>query len=120
MPFYTYRQNNSGGRFDIDIERGIGTIVIIEAHDAAMADALATYKGLYFNYDEDCSCCGARWNPANTSWADEGTDRPEVYGKPIEEYRHWTGEHMFVHYLDGTVKEYDGHTSEEETLRVQE
>lgn len=114
MPFYTYCQNNSGGWFDIDKERGIGVVVVIQAHDPAMADALAQYKGLYFHYDEDCSCCGVRWTSSNKPWADKGTDRPEVYGEPIEEYKPWNGNPMYVHYLDGTVKEYGTDSVQEE------
>jgi hypothetical protein len=39
--FYEYRQNNSGGSFDIDDAAGIGVRVWIEATDSDHADSRA-------------------------------------------------------------------------------
>lgn len=114
MPFYMYRQNNSGGSFDVDAESGISVVVIIEAPNAEFADLRAEYIGLYFNGCEsgrDCSCCGDRWS---AQWGDDGDDVPMYYGKKIEpdspmpdDEPGWrtNGEPMvFIHYADGTFK----------------
>jgi uncharacterized UBP type Zn finger protein len=64
--WYEFRQNNSGGSFDIDGE--IGKIVIIEAESADMANSFAESIGIYFNGVQkgyDCECCGSRWHKAN-------------------------------------------------------
>jgi hypothetical protein len=74
MPFYHYRQNNSGGHFDVDEEVSIN--VCIEASSVSAADARAENVGIYFNgcdTGQDCSCCGDRWY---TACSEEGsTDR---------------------------------------------
>jgi hypothetical protein len=83
MPYFTFRQNNSGGSFDHEPESGIGIWVFVEAESLAHAMASAERIGLYFNgceSERDCPCCGDRWSEP---W-DDGTERPEIYG---EEYR---------------------------------
>lgn len=80
MPFFQYRQNNSGGSFE-----GPAINVIIEAPTPRVADAIAEDEGLYFNGVErgmDCPCCGDRWS---TSWC-EGTPEPTLYSQSIEEF----------------------------------
>jgi hypothetical protein len=76
--FFTYRQNNSGGRF-------IGEInIIIEADSAKEADEIAQENGVYFDGVDDghdCECCGDRWYRA---WED-GTENPEIYGEAVGE-----------------------------------
>lgn len=79
--WYTYSQNNSGGSFKTDSERGIGHYVLIEAISAADADTRAEAIGLYFNGLGDCSCCGNRWSRHDESWM-EATDDPRIYDKP--------------------------------------
>ena len=107
MPFYEYRQTNSGGVFDCHPERGISAHVIIEADSAEEANACAVGIGLYFNGVEkgyDCSCCGDRWSE---SWYEEGTDVPSVWGTPITDYNPqvwWVpGYQAFTHYKDGRI-----------------
>ena len=82
MPFFQYRQNNSGGQFT-----GPAIHVIIEADSADEADQRAVNEaGLYFDgcaQDIDCSCCGDRWHRA---W-DDGDDEPRVYDEPWLEYK---------------------------------
>ena len=81
LRWFTFRQNNSGGRFKIDNE--VDAYVIIQSRNAAEANALAERIGIYFNgVDEgrDCECCGDRWDKA---WETEGTDEPMVYGEPV-------------------------------------
>jgi hypothetical protein len=132
MPFFNYRQNNTGGSFDIDIASGLTVEVIIEARDAYDANSRAESLGIYFDGvgdmevdddgDEyytgrDCSCCGDRWYPADNS---EGTEKPEHYGEPlVDEFQagereiRWTDDNkpmIIVHYLDGRIVGFDPHT----------
>jgi len=82
MPYFEYRQKNSGGYY-----YGPAKIVIIEAHDGAHADTIAVDTfDIYFDGLEtgmDCDCCGARWYSAR---GDEGDPVPSHYGKPITEW----------------------------------
>lgn len=106
--FYEYHQNNSGGSFDFDADRGISQYVIVEAKDAESADSRAMGIGLYFDGCDvgmDCDCCGDRWSRA---WG-EGSEYPEVYGTPVPEYTTmmpWMGDNpdIFIHRVDGTVE----------------
>ena len=80
MPYFRYRQNNSGGVFTRPAIH-----VFVEADTAAEADALAQGHGIYFDGCEtgdDCECCGDRWSRA---W-EEGQDEPRVYGEPVIKY----------------------------------
>lgn len=124
MAFYNFHQNNSGGGFDFNEAVGITYNVIIEADDAAHANYLAERIGLYFDGVEtgwDCDCCGDRWYRAG-EWDDEGTERPELYGKDVtaEGYHNkysWArgaSPDVFVHYADGRVVGYDYETQEAE------
>ena len=78
MPFFTYHQNNTYGRWDTKMPR----LLIVEASDAKTADLVAEANGVYFDgvtNGHDCGCCGDRWNRA---WGD-GDDAPSIYGEPI-------------------------------------
>lgn len=104
--FYMFRQNNSGGFFDINPDEGRSVIMIVEADNADEANERAEEIGIYFDphYQRDCQCCGTRWTEA---WDDEGTEAPSYYGEPIGEARHtgsgWAGNRPegFIHYKDG-------------------
>lgn len=61
--FYVYRQNNSGGSF-----RPPAINVIVEASSAVEADSIAEGVGIYFNGEDDCPCCGYRWDQASDVW----------------------------------------------------
>lgn len=113
--FFTYNQNNSGGRFHYDNKQGISHYVIIEAPDADTANNIARKIGLYFDgcdNGRDCDCCGDRWCEA---WG-KGDDVPSVYGEPVEKfiqrnYHRWSDfdkakGHIVLHYADGSVKWY--------------
>lgn len=108
MTFYQYRQNNSGGAFDFDKQRGISQHVIVEADTAADADDRAQKIGVYFDGCEsgqDCSCCGDRWYEASSYNASEV---PAIRGTPLEEATatmNWMEAEpsAFVHYADGRV-----------------
>ena len=103
MPFFTFNQNNSGGRFIVDEKRGIGTGVIIEADDYEEANERAELIGLYFDddYYTDCRCCGTRWSRMYEF--DRGYAVPSVYGEPLDDLEEDIGVYRkksttFVHY----------------------
>lgn len=115
--FYHYRQNNSGGAFEFDHDKGISVNVIIQASSAEEADEKAGEIGLYFDGVEsgrDCGCCGDRWGGC----CGPGEQLPSIYSAPVEEYYlasdgsrpyRWTpkGEaDCYVHYSDGSVVGY--------------
>lgn len=116
MAFWTYHQNNSGGGFDYDPERGISCNVIVEAGSESEADERAERIGLYFDGAGDCQCCGNRWSGA---WG-SGDEVPSIYGIPVglyyspgacfrdsdQEINPWywvDGYDTFVHYIDGSI-----------------
>ena len=107
--FYHYSQNNSGGSFDFDREKGITHHVVIEAENASLADRRAESIGLYFDGEGDCPCCGDRWCEAYG----EGTEEPSVYDRPLgvvykDNRGGWMkeGYETAVHFADGTMKWY--------------
>lgn len=102
--FYEYRQNNSFGRWDVDEDKGIGPIVIIEEATFEYANEKARKIGLYLNgvlMGKDCGCCGDRWSFPQT---EEGDTVPCHFNEPI-----WTsgvgayGVAGFVHNMDGSI-----------------
>ena len=105
--YFHFRQNNSGGSFDIDDK--VAHHVIIQAHSATEANRLAVDVGIYFDGCEsgsDCSCCGDRWYE---SW-DAGDATPLIYDQDPATY-----EDMFtkpgqpvchVYHLDGSKTTY--------------
>lgn len=105
--FYTYTQNNSGGSFDYDRDRGISNYVIVEADNKDEANLRAEQIGLYFDGCDtgmDCDCCGDRWGRA---YYTEGTEGAEIYGESVLTFKpsiNWQPEgfpHTFVHFKDG-------------------
>ncbi|MGP3750873.1 DUF7296 family protein [Streptomyces sp. IBSNAI001] len=104
--FFDFSQNNSGGGFDFDAERGISEYVIVEAADAEEANYRAERIGLYFDGEGDCGCCGNRWSE---QWgSDKGSAVPSIYDEPVETagvYTKWMGDNpdAFVHYADGRI-----------------
>lgn len=121
--FFTYDQNNSGGYFDYDAERGIANYVIVEAANVDEADFKAQQAGVYFDhsYMQDCACCGPRWSEAYG----EGTAFPAIYAKDATNEHNYQGPDdswragkisrmftgsgtftTFVHYADGRVVGY--------------
>lgn len=116
--FFTFRQNNTGGRFDFDAEAGISHYVIIEAVSAEQANNIAESIGIYFDGCDSgsyCICCGDRWYSQYSD--DSGYDFPSVYGEfPLREKwekedsfstKWMEGPEAFVHYLDGTVRAFE-------------
>jgi hypothetical protein len=81
MAWYEYTQNNTGGSF-VEDDR-VGSYVWVEAASADEANSRAEGVGIYFDGCDngmDCSCCGDRWYPV---WKDDGSDKPELYGKRV-------------------------------------
>jgi len=104
--FYNYRQNNSGGSFELN--DSVSYNVIIEANSGAEADERAEEIGMYFNgceNDMDCPCCGDRWYSAQ---GEEGDATPLLFKKPAEEhFECWAklGDvYCYVYYLNGEVQ----------------
>lgn len=97
--FFRFHQNNSGGSFDIDDERGIGPNVWIEADDADDANARAQEIGIYFDgvdKGEDCECCGNRWYEASGTGEDHPKNNPKY---------DWTWHSsVYVHRLGGIIE----------------
>jgi hypothetical protein len=67
MAFFEFRQNNSGGEFDVD--ENLCLSIYIEAEKAEEAKEKALDLGVYFDGVEngvDCECCGDRWYESDT------------------------------------------------------
>lgn len=112
--FYEFRQNNSGGRFTVNQERGISCNVIIEATDHLHANYLAGRLGIYFDgvdQGNDCSCCGDRWYMALEGG---GYEVPSLYGRPLVDAETYSfldegTPVLYVHLLDGTMLPFHVH-----------
>jgi hypothetical protein len=103
MMFYTFRQNNSYGYFQIDDD--ICEYVIVEAENSDEANEKAETLNIYFDGVGDCPCCGSRWWRVDAA---DSTERPEIYGEDA------IGEAVFkdvcnaykriyIYYADGRV-----------------
>jgi hypothetical protein len=97
MNIYEYRQNNSGGTYHIDHERGISCIVLIEAESPARANYHAESIGLYFGGEGDCQCCGDRWYEASEYDVVDPDSDLDWLAKLAG-----TDEITYLHKLDGT------------------
>ena len=96
--WFTFSQNNSGGRFVED--ENVCETVCIQAVSAA--DAVAKAETFMDNSDS-CPCCGERWS----FWVDDsdGCAVPSVYGEPIETTApSYFREKARLHYIDGMVE----------------
>lgn len=101
--FYTFRQNNSYGKFEVN--DSVKHYVIIEADSAKEANKIASkntdiyFDGVYKNID--CECCGDRWRRQDES---DGTETPMIYGVDVFKYeddlRSFKPEYI-VYYKDG-------------------
>lgn len=116
--YYQYDQNNSGGSFAYNEERGISTRVFIEAYDAVDANHRAEMIGIYFDgcaTGRDCSCCGDRWyeNYGGLYGAvSEDLLGQHIYDLMTGGWRDggWQGAgkpEIFVHKIDGTIVGFD-------------
>jgi hypothetical protein len=111
--FYSFRQNNSGGRFVFDEKDGISVLVVVEADSAEQAENRAESIGIYFDGCDagiDCPCCGDRWY---RPYDGAGTETPCEYDNEdylifkdnFEECDGYFGTvpPAFVHYKDGRI-----------------
>lgn len=102
--FYRYRQNNSGDDYTINLKKGLGPIVYVEAVDADHANQRAQNLGIYFDGVHggmDCECCGDRWDTASERDAAKAEDinenKQNVYG--FLEHPEY-----YIHLLDGRIE----------------
>jgi hypothetical protein len=99
--WFHFRQNNSGGSFDVNDEKGIGPHVYIEAIDADHANVRAEALGIYFDgvdQGNDCECCGDRWNSvSDNKW--DSTDELMI----TDNYAFIWHDTVYAHKLDGTI-----------------
>ncbi len=101
--FYLFDQNNSGGRFIVDDEKGIGEYVFIEATSIKDAVNRAEDIGIYFDgcgEGYDCECCGDRWSRPYG----EGKENIQLYDTTLEQHESWLKTtHFFVHRINGDI-----------------
>ena len=86
MAYYVYRQNNSGGAYDVDLDIGLNINVIVEADSIGEANMKATEIGIYFDgvtNGTDCECCGDRWSRPNELEAEELIDHETDSGTSV-------------------------------------
>ena len=103
LMYYTFDQNNSGGRFVVDKTAGVGEVVIIQAYSEETAIARLNSIGEKVSgFWEFCECCGERWS----TWGIESGAVPTRYGKPLD----GSGKRAFIHEVDETFKEIPGKT----------
>jgi len=116
MAYWTFTQNNSGGSFDYDEDRGITHFVIIEADSRDEAISRAEEIGIYFDGCDkgiDCCCCGDRWHEP---FHDEGSPFPEVYGDDVRKqsgatlWATWMkpGREIVIHPKSGSLEWFGG------------
>ncbi len=113
--FYTFNQNNSGGRFTYTPTAGISHYVVIEADSADEANCRALDVGIYFDpyYSIDCPCCGSRWSEVDDPY--DASEVPSVYGTEIvpgdsyakidgkSGWKWIEGDEAFIHYANGDI-----------------
>lgn len=103
--FYTFRQNNSGGVFEVN--DSVKHYVIIEADSAEEANDIASENtDIYFNgvdKNMDCECCGDRWFVVDEL---DGTETPTIYGVDVFKYKDalpsFKPEYI-IYYKDGRI-----------------
>jgi hypothetical protein len=89
--FYTYRQNNTGGRWLKEFPH----YVIVEADTGMEANQIASDNGVDFE-DTGCTTCGPRWSPKE-EW-EQGFEVPSIYSegdidlKKLEYVQEWSPE----------------------------
>ncbi len=105
--YFTFRQNNSGGSFDVD--ENVGVTVVIQAKDARDANRRAEKIGIYFGGRGDCPCCGDRWY--SLSETEKGDEVPtDGYGTPIGDRivsDSYFDRSVRIHRTDGSVVRLD-------------
>lgn len=105
--FYTFNQNNSGGRFVRNSM--VDHYVVVEGKSFEEIIERAESIGIYFDGcsdGRDCSCCGDRWYKPWSESDSDFTKVPSCYGSafagPFTNKRKKDST-VVVHYLDGTI-----------------
>lgn len=124
MNWYQFRQNNSGGVFQID--NNVSLYVLIEAPHAVDAHTKASAVGIYFDGCEqgiDCDCCGDRWTQVNgpleqfVTWGDlfdfngppTTHNTVQSYAQTLAYESYWTKDGqpgVIVYHADGRVERF--------------
>lgn len=95
--YYTFRQNNTHGYYQINDK--LGTQVIVEAPTLEIAiERAKTEAGLYFDGKGDCSCCGHRWYAPY-----EGSE--DHIGETPQYYKGYLSESIRIYHMDGTIEQ---------------
>ena len=90
--FYVYLQNNSGGYYEIDNDKGVDECIVIESDCQEKADDI--FWSLVEDYSDYCECCGVRWNGLFECVDDMLNIGCKYYSKSI-------------HYSDGRIEKVD-------------
>lgn len=100
--FFLFIQNNSGGSFDFDADKGIGLNVAFEANSEDEAVERAQNVIYFDGVDKglDCPCCGDRW----VTYAWHQAETIDELNKHKYKSLLVNDNTMFVHMLDGTIK----------------
>ena len=99
LKWYETRQNNSGGRFIVD--DAVAHFVLVQATSAQ--EAQRKLEELTEPSSDDwCECCGERWYISVAEG--DGTDKPTLYDKPLEEYDAWFRDEARLHYYNGVIE----------------
>lgn len=102
--FYEFKQNNSGGFFDVD--KNVCHRVVIEAHNKT--EAIKKFLPMIKKQSPSCSCCGDRWYPdypVEIVFKKQGFDTIDDYYQFMANNYGWTKPDARIHYLDGKKKE---------------
>lgn len=107
--FYTFCQNNSGGKWRTDENEGIGQVVMIEAESADFANLKAQQIGIYFDGvsdGSDCDCCGDRWSRVlESEW-----DSEKYLDSAVSHFRdsyYRKNYQVYAHFLNGGFRKVD-------------
>ena len=119
MNLYRFRQNNSGGSWDLNEWTTI--TMVIEAETGEAANRIAEQEtSIYYNgcsKGMDCSCCGDRWDETYTGRSGEEFDKIDDFEKflkhDIKYNKEWINEDyhdkitvVIVFFRDGLTNKY--------------
>ncbi len=114
LRFFSFCQNNSGGRFTCNDK--LCHNIIIEAHNYDEARLKALGLGVYFDgcsLGIDCSCCGDRWYDYEdiidvdkmSKYYKQKFNNIEQYAQRMANEYGWTSPDYRIYYYNGEIKE---------------
>lgn len=124
--WYEFRQNNSGGSFQMDNDLTVH--VLIQAASTGEANTKAQDIGIYFDgcsKGYDCDCCGDRWYEADDAldsfttfnWRDNFSPAKHTnvrdFAQAMADGSMWDKPGLpsvILYYADGTVERFYQHT----------